>query len=65
MQRAAATTNQAAVQDQKELDAIEKEALAQPLGTHLHNMAEKAKGKMLLSAQSLRIDLKLLWSNLL
>jgi hypothetical protein len=33
------------LQDQRELDAVEKEALVQPMGTHLHQIAEKAKGK--------------------
>ncbi len=41
----AGTSNPDALQDQRELDAVEKEALAQPMGTHLHQIAEKAKGK--------------------
>ena len=41
----AGTSNPDALQDQRELDAVEKEALVQPMGTHLHQIAEKAKGK--------------------
>ena len=41
---ASATTAPDKVQEQAELDAYEKDALAQPAGTRLHQMAEKAKG---------------------
>ena len=39
-----ATTNPSAVQDQRDLDAVEREALNQPMGTHLHQIAERARG---------------------
>ena len=41
---ASATPNPDKIQKQAELDAYEREALQQPAGTRLHQMAEKAKG---------------------
>ena len=41
---ASATSNPDKIQKQAELDAYEREALKQPAGTRLHQMAEKAKG---------------------
>lgn len=50
----AGTSNPDALQDQRELDAVEKEALVQPMGTHLHQIAEKAKGKRTLRHNTLQ-----------